>query len=263
MLPTYYVITPTVHRRPPLQFAQYNLLHLYVGFRSVYGFTSDQRDLLLSRQHLRRISHMPVIAQDLLVDFDEQPLQAQVFQEYLQEQGLMFNMYDSGNRSVHFHVACSWMEGTWVPYAQREWARRHAVGCDLTIYRHTGMFRLPYTWHEKRPGHRKQLRLSVSGHLLDIPRAEPPLRLLPTTQLPSDEALDKFKVGLTRFQSLGGRRIHAWYLGAMACDAGLGLDEAVDAVLQWNQTHSYPPLDAAVVITKIEEAYISRTKEGS
>lgn len=254
----YCVVTPTVQRSGKLEFAQHQLLHLYTGFRSVYAFAARERDLLLSQQHMRRITHLPVIAIELLVDFDDHVDEAYAFRQLLDDRAIMYNMYDSGNRSVHFHIATTRQEGAWVPYAQREWVRQTAPAADLTVYRHTGLFRLPYTWHEKNPGHRKKLIVAQRGAMLDIPRLEPKLVSVPVTAIGAADAQAKLAYGLRKHQVAGGRRVHAWFLGAMAYDAGLGLDEAINMVLEWSQGYSYPVLDPDVVVTKVEEAFSSR-----
>lgn len=261
MEPLFVLVTPTVKRQGILQFSTLQMLQLHAGFRSVYCFRTKERDEVLQQGHLRRLQHLPVVAVELLVDFDDEPLQAQLFQEYLQDHGYTFNMYDSGNRSKHFHVMTTWHEGAWVPYAQREWVRSHAPGADLTIYRQAGLFRLPGTWHEKRAGYRKKLLISVAGRPLDVPRIETPVRAVPLVAYPSAEAKLKLDRGAGKTQIAGGRRVHAWYLGAMAHDAGLGLDEAIDVVLGWNQEYAVPALDPEVIINKVEEAFLSRSME--
>lgn len=236
-------------------------LHLHHGFRSVYCWRWQERQELEQRGHLRRIQDIPVVSTELLVDFDDKPTEADQFSVWLQDNGIMFNKYQSGNRSTHYHVLTTWQEGVWVPYAQREWARRYAVGADLTIYHHAGLFRLPGTFHEKSPGGRKTLLYAASGRPLEIPRQEPRLRSIPLTPLGSDEAAEKLQRGLGRTVTEGGRRVHAWYLGAMAYDAGLTFEQACDKILEWNISRSVPALDQGTVIDKITEAFNSRGME--
>lgn len=253
----YFVLaTPTV-QRTKVVFVPVGDIHKFHGFRSVYLFARSEVDEIERQGHMRRISHLPVHAVELFVDFDNQRAAAERFRVYLLAQNVMFNEYDSGRRSVHFHIMTQPISGPNVPYSQLMWMRRHAQAFDTTIYRHTGLFRLPGTYHEKAPGQRKTMVGTYGRYPLYIPLVE--RRLIPVPAiLNTHEAATKLVRASTREQSEGGRRVHAWYLAAMAHDAGKDRHETYDIVLTWNQQYAIPPLDEAVVIAKVDEAFDAR-----
>lgn len=257
----FFMVTPTVKRVGLPDFVPVDRLYQYQGFRSVFMFPSEAVDEIRAQGHLRRLTHLPVAAAELLIDFDDNLERAQEFNKWLYEEGYVYNRYASGNRSVHYHILTTLLTGPSVPYSHKKWVREHAPGADLTIYHHVGLFRLPQTWHEKNPGHRKQLVASGGYRTLHIPLEERKFISVPMTSLDPDEASRKLRRALQREQTEGGRRVHVWYIGAMAYDAGLSEHEAIDRALEWNQSHAVPMLDPTVIIKKIEEAYDARQLE--
>ena len=163
----YAYVTPTV-RRPYVvaeRFVRAEDIYasLHSGFRSVYFYSESTVQRILERRHFRNLQTEVVRSEELLLDFDSKPDAAYALANTLAADDISFRLFTSGNRSVHLHVSIEPMEGTTVGQAQREWVRTHAPDADQTIYHNTALYRLPGTWHEKNPGHRKSLLAEHKG----------------------------------------------------------------------------------------------------
>lgn len=247
-----YLYTPTVQRRGRIQLLDVAEVQGRQGFASVYGFPPETAEVILAQKHLRDIRHMPVFADVLLTDFDNEWEAAERFRLWLVEQDYTHKCYTSGNRSIHIHVATTAATGSWVPRAHKEWVKVHAPGSDLTIYRQTGLFRLEGTWHEKNPGHRKQLTSEHYGGILDIPYVPPLPKLPPRTP---DEAQRRLQYAVEVEKTEGNRRLYVWYLGTLCAEAGMTEDEAREVVYGWAASKCSPPLPTEHIERKLAEAY--------
>ena len=244
-----YLYTPTVKRTGTPTLCTKQELSTKQGFRSVFGYPEETVRQIHRQGNTRDITHLPVLCDELLVDFDDNPEAAYFFQEFLMDGGYGFVSYDSGNRSMHYHIPIIPIEGHWVPNALYRYASKHIKGCDLSVYRHTGLFRLPGTWHEKNPGHMKRLCLFNEGMLLEIP---------PVTVLPISVAGDKgapLEQIINKVVDTGGRRCYAYTIGSVCNKRGLSVEQALRIALQWNDLKARPPLEADVLMQKIWEAY--------
>jgi hypothetical protein len=193
------------------------------------------------------------------LDFDSTPESAYRLANKLEAEDISFDVYTSGNRSIHLHVAIEPMEGTTVAQAQKQWVKQHAPDADLTIYHNTALYRLTGTWHEKNPGHRKQLLDRHQGNYKLV--IDPWTRKPPTTVKEIQEKVSPHILALALGDkvSVGGRRCHVWRIGTICYDLGLDYSEAVRHAYNWNNEHAVPPLDSRVIEQKIYEAYEQRS----
>jgi hypothetical protein len=144
----------------------------------------------------------------------------------------------------------------------KEWVRFNAPGADLTIYTHTGLYRLEGTWHEKNPGHRKQLVYEHTGPNVPL-FTEPKVRARPLTSATTLQEASVYLQFASRDKvTAGGRRCHVWRIGTLAYDAGVDYAQALAYAQRWNSNYAVPPLDSDVVEQKVYEAYQQRLYNG-
>ena len=247
-----YLYTPTVLRRGLMQFKSRNELSELQGFRSVFGYPEDTLNHIKRQGNTRDISHLPVYCDDLMVDFDDNLEAAERYEHSLLECGIAYEKYDSGNRSIHFHVPVTPCVGSWVPRAAYEYAYKYINGCDVSVYRHTGLFRLQGTWHEKNPGHLKRQTGKAEGGslVLKAPQDFASIRVGDDKGTPLEFILAK------RIDS-GGRRCYVYSIGSVCKKRGVSQQQALEYALEWNLSCASPPLESEIVWKKIEEAYRS------
>ncbi len=139
------------------------------GFRSMYMFPKDAVDFMMKNDSVGGITRYPVYSDTLFVDFDSGDGSSEAFEAILQSQKYAYTLYNSGKKGVHFHVPIDPMFHTDVPHSQRIWmASLGLASVDLSIYRHTGLFRLPGTIH-KDTGRKKEMVRESLGLRLSIP----------------------------------------------------------------------------------------------
>lgn len=262
----YYVfVTPTTHRVPPcterfVRYSDEDSLRGHLGFRSTFAFSGAVVKRVLQQRSFRQLGPTDCGSRVVLVDFDSQPLAARAFERRLLDAGVAHSVWDSGNRSVHFHVATEWTTGTDLPARHAAWVREWAPLADPTVYKPTSLFRLSGTWHEKNPGRRKSLLRQAEGEPTKLPlttTARP--RAAVSTAGDPELAQLKLRYALSDSFGVGGRRVHAWRVATLCCDAGLDQQRAVEIVDEWNLKCCSPPLDLATVEQKVAEAYLQRS----
>lgn len=252
-----YLHVREVRRREPLRFVGRDALDELSGFRSVFGYRPEVWAEILDRGHMRELHGISVYADELLIDFDNNDRAAYKFAVWVLDNDYQYQLYPSGNRSWHFHLPTVPAEGCHIPHLHKSWAKRYAPGCDTTIYRPGGLFRLPGTWHEKRPGHRKHLaEAKYEGRLLDLNQFTPPTPPpAPCLEFGPEMAELKLQIGLQTSRQEGGRRCYVWYLAKMAAIAGMPAERASELIEIWNTSKCSPPLPTSIVAQKITEAY--------
>ena len=249
-----YLYTPTVKRSGKPQLLEGDELKSRQGFRSVFGYPDTTAAVIAQNGNTRKLKGMELYLDCLLVDFDNCEDDADRFGEYLRDNGIGHEVYDSGNRSQHYHVPTKPLTSRTLPRDVRHWVQLHAPGADLTIYTTSGLFRLPGTWHEKNPGRRKQLTAAYEGDKLIVPKSQRPHYF--NSAIPEAKVADrKLSIGLSARKSEGGRRCYVYYLAKNAHDAGYPEEAALGFITQWNMKCASPPLDLADIERKVSEAY--------
>jgi hypothetical protein len=232
------------------------------GFVSVYGFDAALTALIRDRQSTRDLKDFPVYSETLYVDFDSND-GLDEFLAALRDEHYTYELWSTGNRGAHVHIPIVPMYGKTVPDSQREWVLSIATptaAVDTTIYRHAAMIRLPDTFSEKNAGHSKHLiNRHVGSRKAEIPLL-PPRPPVSLPSLDSGEPADRavFYAMYQCSQGEPGRRNFIWRFGATAAEAGIPLDEALDAAMAWGARRCDPPLPPAVV----EEHFTSGYRKG-
>lgn len=223
------------------------------GFRSVYAYSDEVKARIEATGKTSDLGGVSVYSDTLFVDFDNQVVAAEQFRLWLIDESCAFSVWDSGNRSYHFHVPIIPMEGSEVPYSQRFWMKEQTPHADVSFYHQAGQFRLPYTQHEKT-GQRKYLVNSYDGNRLEIEMQRPPRIASPASQISGGD----FFAHLMHGKGEGGRRIYVWRLAMLALNEGLSYDDALRHILWWNDRYCQPPLLDSTVVAKVAEVYKKR-----
>lgn len=220
------------------------------GFQSVFGFPHETTLVIQKQGNTKDISHLPVYCDTLFIDFDDNPEAAGAFCAWLDIEGIAYEEFNSGNRSYHYHIPVEPVVGSWVPRSAYELARKHAAGCDLSIYRHTGLFRIEGTWHEKQPGQLKARTKKGEGRRLVLKKPEQW-----TARKAADDAGIPLGVITSKIVDTGGRRCYIYTIGSVCYKRNISQEHALEIALDWNARNAKPPLDPETVWLKIEEAY--------
>jgi hypothetical protein len=224
--------------------------HKHTGFRSVYAYTAEVAEEIMADGGTKFMRGTPVYSDTLFMDFDDHdPTE---FRELLISNGVAFEEWDSGNRSVHFHVPIVPMYGPHVPNSQRAWVKKHAPTADISFYHPAGQYRLPNTYHAKAAGKCKRLVAEHEGATLQIDMIEPS-KMSSFSVTEGNE--EDFFANLLVKQESGHRRPHIWLLATMAAESGVAFDTAVDCIRWWNDKFCIPSHEDEVIVKQTESAY--------
>jgi hypothetical protein len=234
-----------VQRQGPARFVSAEELSQCTGFRSVYGYAEGlAAHLATLPSHAGVTSEASVYSDTLFVDFDsDDGIDAAV--KMLGQLGLAFEVWSTGRRGVHVHIACVPMQGSMVPASQRAWVEQHLEGdWDATIYRPGALIRLPGTWHEKAPGKRKELMYRMEGSPLAVPMlaATVPTAVSGTGEVSAPLPAGEFWAAVMEPKENPGRNARLFHLGALAARGSVPYDEALEAVRDWAHVMADPPL---------------------
>ena len=222
------------------------------GFRSVYGYGQEAAEQIEESRSSKGLRGLDVYSDWLFTDFDgtdPKPLLS-----HLDSEWIAYEVYDSGNRSVHVHIVIEPMFGAWVPAAQKTWIRQHAPGADLSFYHPAGQYRLPGTYHAKGNGRCKELVRTQAGKALVIaPPRDRPL-VVPREATPADAKEQVLALAMTK-RGVGQRSPHIWLIAKSAAELGMSVAETHEIVNWWNKRFCEPPQDARTIERQINEGY--------
>lgn len=222
-----------------------------MGFRSVFAYDKETADFIRERGSTAKLLGFSVYADTLFMDFDGHDPTA--FREWLLKSPLAFEEWDSGNRSVHFHIPLEPVYGVWVPEACKRWVKQHTPTADTSFYHPSGQYRLPGTYHVKRPGRRKELIAVRAGECLRLERPEIDIPIVRPAGEPKDAV--NFFVCLMERVGEGARRPHAWRTAVQGLEAGIAYDEVMKCLLWWNDNYCVPPHSDLAIAKQVEGAY--------
>lgn len=141
------------------------------NFASVYGIREEDARAIQDSGTAAGFKGV-VWSQRLWADFDseEAGLRAQA---YLKEEGYDHIVYTTGNRGCHLGIARDCRPSHTLPMQDKLWAKEHLPGCDLSLYWHLHLLRLPGTVHEST-GLPKRVLYKHTGRVLTLPPYTPP-----------------------------------------------------------------------------------------
>ncbi len=129
------------------------------GFSSLYRITASSAESL----NQAGISGYrgAVWSPSLWIDCDTEEA-AMETRARLAQLGLAFEVWQTGNRGLHFCVDRPHAPSHLLPQIDREWVKSNIAKCDTSIYSHLHMFRNPGARHEKT-GKPKMLIETIKG----------------------------------------------------------------------------------------------------
>jgi hypothetical protein len=251
---TWVEIRPSTKRTEAPILVPEETANTFTGFRSVFSFPEAVAKEIRHSGNMAGLSEKELSCSTLFLDFDDDPKAEDEAEEWLRDHKIGFESYFTGNRGKHLHVPIETISGNLVLPSVKGFVRDIFPNADDSIYKASGIFRLPGTYHEKNPGQRKLLLHAVPGAKLRIEQKEQfPMPLVAVgSTLTSNE---QFLAALFRPVEEGGRNTKFFVLGCLAKDIGLTLDEAYDVALNYNSTNCWPPLDAHEVFSATRSAY--------
>lgn len=234
-------------------------LEMCRGFRSVYGWPEEAVAHILQTRSTAGLKYFAVYADDLLLDFDNNQAAADAAQAWLLANNITHTMWDSGGRSVHFHIKIQPMLGRMVPASHKKFVAATFPGADLSFYHAAGMYRLPFTAHEKNPGRYKEMTGHLYKYTLDIPLLpETPIFAAAAVLDIDDRAGTEQLLTYMMFKIVNegdGRNHHAYKLTKIAKDLGYDFETAMDIVETWSDSCAQPCLEPAELETTVRSAY--------
>jgi hypothetical protein len=255
----YYEHRPTKIRQGPPRLVTREELDQRRGFRSVYGWPTEAADHVRTTGSSAGLKWFPVYSDELLLDFDDRPHDANVAITLMAEYGYAFSWWESGGRSVHLHIKIEPMLGSNVPASQKQFVAATFPGADLAFYHAAGMYRLPGTAHEKNPGHYKRMVEEFRGRPLAIPLINQPL-FRPSASGGSQRDPADLDAILTHmlFKTVHegeGRNKHAYNMAKLLKDLGHDYARALDVVEGWSGDFAVPPISRTELEATVRSAY--------
>ena len=226
------------------------------GFRSTFGYPPETYSWIRKYGTTKGMKNASVYCDTIFVDYDDEPAVANEAIARLVDMGAVFSVWDSGNRSVHLHIALEPIEGVWVAPAVKQWVRDTCRPSDLSYLHAAGMFRLPGTVHAKT-GNAKVLTMSYAGTPVHIyyEREKTQTHEAPIA-IPNTELLQRYQMNLITPVKPGARSQHiSCILVGDAKRLGLSYEQALADIQAWNRRFAKPSHSPETVIRKVRYEY--------
>ena len=224
------------------------------GFRSIYGFDTQATLFFREASTTKGAKHFKVFADELFMDFDDNPAECERVVNALLADGLGVEVWDTGGRGQHVVVRHQPLYSRHLPYSQKIWVKNKGFNVDFCLYSHGHIIRLPNTRHSKTGGY-KTLVFSQEGTILDLPLIEAPVRAL-VGETGEFDPLEIVSL-LSRFASrppVNGERNHRFFALAVGLIAyGLEVATMEDLVRKFNDTID-EPLEEEELVLLLESA---------
>jgi hypothetical protein len=206
------------------------------------------------------LSSMPLYTDRVILDFDDAPEDYERSVAYCLKQDWDFDAYLTGNRGHHIHIYVVPYSEPGVHIRSATWASAHFKGYDDTMFKCSGVTRIPGTHHSKTG--RKMVRVdgSRSGVTPDIRDAK---LSIPTVahNLGEDTNEDRrviFSLMLNKRIRKGGRNEYAFKLAACGLDSGVDPKDLQMLLEYWAVTNARPIMSATEVKTIVDSAQKGR-----
>jgi len=229
------------------------------GYRSIFGFSEkDSLEIRKSRSS-SNFSGFCQYADTLFIDLDDGDKSVGVVSDWLNKNEINYTVWSSGGKGYHFHISIDPMYSIDAAHSHKEYVRKLCealkIEADLSIYRASGLIRLPDTVHEKT-GRIKKLLEKKEGYLLEIPLTEKDI-FVPVMEL--DDAGLFFKA-VTRLAvakeqpMLGMRHTTLWSIAKSFCDAGVSYETTLELLERLNESWQNRK-DLKEVTRAVQQAY--------
>lgn len=168
-----------------------------MGYRSVYGFSEVSCAYFRDINAVKNSRGMVVYCDELLVDIDDDETAAAELYRTLCELEVSFSTWNSGGRSIHFHIPHEPVWSSDLPYSHKMFLRSLGARVDESIYQSGRIFRLPGTVHEKT-GNKKVKLDEKDGKLLIVPIIPTPQSSMMHLGVADGDGLGEFAILLNR-----------------------------------------------------------------
>jgi len=204
----------------------------HTGYRSVFAWSSEDASAAQTAGTVKVLKDRPAFADTIFVDFDNNDKGALAFRDELEVQDVLYEMYTSGGRSIHFHISVTPVYDVRVPNSVRKFMQNFKqYGYDESVYNYCSLFRLAGTVHEKT-GKPKELIGRGGFYYIDLKLVEPERIAI----IPADH--DALAVAIALYSNYvgggvaeGGRYTVQWKVAKAFQEAGLSFDTALELVL--------------------------------
>ena len=244
-------IRPALKRNSAPRLVPLSERYTYTGFTSLYAFDEETKKFIEDQRSTANLGDREVYSDTLFIDFDG-IAQEKIADFETKLEGLAFEAYHSGGRSIHYHIPVAPTVGRDVHRQQKLWVAKHTDFADLSIYKKCGIYRLPGTYHNKYPGQKKTLLYSKDGDILNIERQELPGHR--TSEEPVDEN-DKLTNLLFHIVHEGNRNNMAFLVGKTSQKCGNNFWKTQELLELWNRYNVLPSLPRMELQTILETIY--------
>ena len=228
----------------------------YTGFRSIYGYDDSAVEYILENKG--RTSHMHgyrLYSDTLFLDVDDNDTAAEMIKSKLLSMGVGFDMYHTGNRGYHFHIPIKPMYGADTAFRQKNYVKETFPGADTSIYKTTGVIRLPGTFHFKCPGKCKRLIFSAEGDTLEVKSSYIPIEGIYMDEFDRENVIDRLNQKFMTRCFEGIRNRYIYNLAFLCKLAEMDYDSARSDIFEYNNNMVIPPLPLNEVELTVKSAY--------
>lgn len=212
------------------------------GFRSICKYLPEDVAAAKAVRSTSVLKGCMLFVDTLFMDFDDCEHSANDFNKWLKTENIAYERYNSGNRSVHFHIPVVLPPSPYAAYTLKKYVHSWTNGtADTSFYHHAGLFRLSGTAHEKT-GISKAL-VETGGWCpveLDIIEPESKFEVI-------DTDLDLLQYALIQYESTfgqsvlpGNRHMTLWKNAKTFSDAGVSYSTALELLQRLNDSWHDP-----------------------
>lgn len=207
-------------------------LSQHTGYRSVFSWSLENVNSAHSAGTVKILKDKPAFADTIFVDFDNNEKGALGFKATLDNEDVLYEMYTSGGRSIHFHISMVPVYDVRVPNSVRKFMQNFSqFGYDQSVYNYCSLFRLSGTTHEKT-GKPKKLIERSGFFQVELDLVDPDRIAIAVTDH------DALAVAVALYSNYigggvaeGGRYTVQWKVAKAFQEAGLSFDTALELVL--------------------------------
>lgn len=164
------------------------------GHLSIYGYDTSLPNYYEKEKTCDKFSTTfpTAFSEVFYVDFDDKKEEAREFYKFCKSNDFNFKVFDSGNRSIHFHVSRVHIASPFLPYSDKVYAKKNIQGCDTSIYRHGATLRMENTVHTKTDKKKILLEHHKGSNKIEIPITEPDLVIREVEQTKTGSIFNEF-----------------------------------------------------------------------
>lgn len=237
-------------------FVPLDALDMYTGYRSVFAWSKEDATEAKTAGTVKVLKDRPAFADTIFVDFDNNEKGALAFKKDLDDEDVLYEMYRSGGRSIHFHISTVPEYNVLVPNSVRKFMegfKQH--GYDPSVYNYCSLFRLPRTIHETTGKPKELIDRGGFYHLYINLVAPDRIAVIPTDHDALAVAVALYSNYIGRGVAEGGRYTVQWKVAKAFQEAGLSFDTALELVSAMDE--SWKSLSKGLEETKraVRDAY--------